>query len=413
MKRKKILTDSLIILLVTILMLAVLEVILRVTFPELKKYRKTPAHALAYEFNKDYLVALKPNVVKEFRIRKGEPDFGKVVTWRTNSQGFRGPEIGEKKGLRIIVYGDSNVQARFSDYQDTYPAVLQSLLRKKIKDVQVINAGIVGEGPDQHLLRLKHDLATVKPDIVVFHIFADNDYGDIIRNRLFKLSAEGELVKTNFPAEIDQKLNKVGSIIGYHLRGLYIQGLVNYVVTKRKELQQAKMSKQEKKKQLITLLEHKSSAEYEIYKKNLQRKYSHFGDHYDIDIASDPDSESAQTKIALMKKIILSAKQICDENSIKFLVVVQPSMIDLLSSSGYIDYVDLKKRFKKYKSTNLTDPLKQLCLEQQLNCVHLIDSYRQNHPETLYRNDGHWNTRGQYIAAQETLLGIMDNSVYP
>lgn len=52
-----------------------------------------------------------------------------VTHWSTNSASFRGPEIGEKTGLRIIVYGDSNILifARFSDVENTFPRDLQSL----------------------------------------------------------------------------------------------------------------------------------------------------------------------------------------------------------------------------------------------------------------------------------------------
>ena len=402
MKVRKILLDTLIIIVITLLFLAIIELVLRVTFPELKNYRKTPAHALAYEFNKDYLVALKPNVVKEFRIRKGEPDFGKVVTWKTNSLGFRGPEIGEKKGLRVIIYGDSNVQARFSDYQDTYPAVLQKLLRKKIKYAEVINAGLIGAGPDQSFLRLKHDFNAVKPDLVILHIFADNDYGDIIKNRLFKLSDTGTLVRTGLPATVDKKLPSLKRNIVYALRHLYLQGAIYYVATKIADIKQSKLSNEQKVTKKMEILEDRASRSYQVYIKDKRRQFSHFGDNYDIDVATDPDSESARIKIAIMDEIILSAKRFCDEKRVNFLLVVQPSMTDLTSIPGRIGYRNLTKRYKKYKPSNLTDPLKQLCSTQSLNCVHLIDSYRQNSPEDFYRNDGHWNTKGQQLAAKET-----------
>src|SRR5439155_6628510 len=73
--------------------------------------------------------------------------------------------------------------------------------------IEVINAGVDGFGPDQSLLRFEQEVDVYQPDIVVFHIFADNDFGDIIRNRLFDVDPSGALVKTMHVRTIDHCLD--------------------------------------------------------------------------------------------------------------------------------------------------------------------------------------------------------------
>ncbi len=56
---------------------------------------------------------------------------------------------------------------------------------------EVLNAGVVGWGPDQEYLRMQRELDRLKPTVVVLAIFADNDKGDLMRDRLFRLAPDG------------------------------------------------------------------------------------------------------------------------------------------------------------------------------------------------------------------------------
>jgi len=394
---KKLLKDTLIIIAVTLAMLALIELALRVFAPGLKDLRYKPA-SVAFQHNEKYLVALKPNVEKLYN--KG----GAKVIWKTNSLGFRGEEIGEKTRPRVIVYGDSNVHARFSPDAETYPVVIEQQLRNAGINMQVINAGMTGSGPDQSLLRLQEDFDKVQPDIVIIHVFADNDYGDIIKNRLFKLNEKGELIKSGFPVTVDKRFSSFSYAAVEFFSPLYIQGAINFLVSNSS---QVKENSPEQKEKTFHLLEENNAVAYEIYAKDQPRQLSHFKDYYDIDIATRPESESAQTKIALMEKVLEAANSYCVKKKIKLLVVVQPSALDLTLRPHDLGYQDLTRRYENYKPTNLSDPLKMICAKHHLNCVHLIDSYKKNEPDTLYRDDDHWNAKGQQIAAEETLRKIL------
>ena len=115
--------------------------------------------------------------------------------YRINQWGFRGPDLDPRMPAhRIMVYGDSNVEAQFSNDGQTFAVQLHRELAGRFGlDYQVINAGVVGYGPDQVALRLEDELDVWHPDLIIDVIFADNDYGDLIRNGLYQIGPDGAL----------------------------------------------------------------------------------------------------------------------------------------------------------------------------------------------------------------------------
>lgn len=174
-------------------MLCVAELGLRILYPdkalEIAEQRQRIEN-VAYRFEPEYLVALKPNLSKTYK--RDVANGGDVVRWTTNRTSFRGPELRSEPDMRVIVYGDSNIQARCSKLHQTFPYKLEEYLASlSRRDVEVVNGGIIGSGPDQVLIRFSSEIELYEPDIVIFHVYADNDLGDIVRNRLFELDALG------------------------------------------------------------------------------------------------------------------------------------------------------------------------------------------------------------------------------
>jgi hypothetical protein len=110
----------------------------------------------------------------------------KPIVFRTNRYGAR-DHRDKFEGNTILMVGDSNVSAAFLDYEQTPTQVLERVLSRNGSAFNVINYGVDGYGPDQSLLRLRrvldgHEVGKVQ--YVVFHVFADNDYGDLLRNNI-------------------------------------------------------------------------------------------------------------------------------------------------------------------------------------------------------------------------------------
>jgi lysophospholipase L1-like esterase len=80
--------------------------------------------------------------------------------------------------LRIIAFGDSITEGTYggANAMETYPAILEKLLKQKHIDAEVINKGIPGETAPEALFRLQRDVVDLKPDIVLIMFGANDAY---------------------------------------------------------------------------------------------------------------------------------------------------------------------------------------------------------------------------------------------
>jgi lysophospholipase L1-like esterase len=119
------------------------------------------------------------------------PNATLTMTWgavpyrvRTNSLGLRGPEIPTEKAAgrrRILALGDSVTDGFFADDEDTYPAQLETLLRARGVDAEVVNAGMGACSIDAEAATLA-GLMGLRPDVVVL-TFVTNDIREIVGKR--------------------------------------------------------------------------------------------------------------------------------------------------------------------------------------------------------------------------------------
>jgi len=400
MYKVKVLKDTMIILAISFTLLVVSELMLRIIFPE--KLMDTPKKS-AYEVNKDYLISLKPNIKKTFV--RSDRNGGDIIHWRTNSNSFRGAELLDNPKTRIIVYGDSNIQARFSKDENTYAVKLKNyLIKTGVTDIEVVNAGVIGFGPDQSLIRFEKEADHYKPDMVIFHICADNDFGDVLRNRLFKLDPNHGLKETGDRNTLDDHLDAVK-------RRKFISSLL--IVRAAKKLARIiKPSLRNGKEERLNLLQRLVDEEFSVYKGGQPGEHFDLLGHYDLDVALDPDKESSKTKINLMEAILKKANIVALSKGIKLLIVIQPSVIDLTKGNAVLDYEYLQ-RYPKYRRTNLSDAVKNISVANNINYINLYEVFVKNDPENLFFRDGddHWNDQGQDIAAKETASYIVNRKM--
>lgn len=102
-----------------------------------------------------------------------------------NSNSLRGPEIGPKESLRILVLGDSVTVGFEVEYDETYAMQLQKLLSEQLnRPVEVINAGVRGYGTDQSYLYYKERGKLLQADIVLFLHIANDPLNNITLHRM-------------------------------------------------------------------------------------------------------------------------------------------------------------------------------------------------------------------------------------
>lgn len=153
--------------------------------------------------------ALAPNA----RGRWFNPLYEYDVDVQVNSRGLRSPEeVGYAKPggvYRIIVLGDSYVEALQVPLAASFPQQLGHLLRDAGLQAEVINAGVSGWGTDQQLLWLREEGVRYQPDLVLLAVYPGNDF---MNNHMplehanfggvrkpFFVRQNGALVLRNFP----------------------------------------------------------------------------------------------------------------------------------------------------------------------------------------------------------------------
>lgn len=395
MQIKNSIKDAALLVGITFVILLLGELSLRLIYPE--KIFTQPQNP-AFEFNPHYLSALRPNIEKTYI--RSEANGGDEIVWRTNSDAFRGNELIPNADKRIIVYGDSNIHARFSTDDNTYPGKLSSFLNDDASaEIEVVNAGIVGFGPDQSVLRLEKEFEQFNPDLIVLHVLAGNDYGDIIRNRLFELNDSNQLIETGFrDPNIFESVGFINSLLTVSAT-LSVSASISQMLTPRTEAEQ-----------MDDLLELFAHNEFDVYATGRERKYSVFSDHYDIDLAKDPSSYASKTKIKLMELLLTRANNFAKSKGVPLVLLIQPSIVDMTTTRSVINY-DFLQQFPEYRTSNLVAPIEQTALKENISHINLFSTFLEQDPEDLFFTDGndHWNDAGQELAARATATYILEH----
>jgi hypothetical protein len=387
--------DWLLLVASTAVSLALLEIFLRLWFPLFPS---------PYQADDVLLTKLVPGASKAFT--RLAVNGGQRIVSHINSQGFRGEELRAPVGQkRVIVYGDSNVQAEFSELAATFPKQLELRLAPSFgTGVEVINAGVVGYGPDQYSLRLAADLEKLRPALVVAVIFADNDFGDLIRNRIYRLNSRGKIELTPHPLAPQMKARLRAAAYPRGLRGLqterYAARLWSLALNKWSAVHGSAYDTDR------FLYVDQSLANRQTYYRDYMADSAHIGyvenpfdDYYDADIALQPDSASARYKVALMEQVLINLRDSAARAAAKLVLVILPSAID--ACDGYYFQVNTSK-YPQYDRARLSGVLEAMAMRNGIAYLNLFPAFRAQDANLYYFHGGddHWNDAGQARAAQ-------------
>ncbi len=153
------------------------------------------------------------------RISIKNPDTGEVVETRTNSFGLRGSEPSLPKlpeTIRVVVLGDETVLGLEVADEETFAIRLQELLTVAWhRPVEVINAAVPGDCPLIAALRLRHELAALRPDLVICHFDMSDVADDYLLRRLTVLGRGDEPLSCPHPL-LEKPIRGVGQQVGDH-----------------------------------------------------------------------------------------------------------------------------------------------------------------------------------------------------
>jgi GDSL-like Lipase/Acylhydrolase family len=332
---------------------------------------------------------------------------GETVVHRINRAGFRGPEIGPKGAApRVVVYGDSFIHATYSTEEETFARQLERALAGRLgRPVEVVNAGVSSYGPDQILLRLDEELPALKPDLIIVSIFAGNDYGDLLRNKLFRLDADGRLeanpwaldpqVKTRFDlAQRESILLRAARRIagGRHAQAAPSAAGGDEGAALLEEAEREYRSAVVDRDPLVT--------------------NTHI-DYFSADVSLRPSAPSSSYKVRLMGALMQALRDKARAHQVPLVFMFIPHPIDVVA--GYDSPAIDRSRYPDYRPRNLVAPLEGAATSLGVSAVSLFDVLSSPADEGLFfrGGDDHWTAKGQQRAAQAVAQRLVDERWLP
>ncbi len=358
-----------------------------------------------YDYSPRYLFRLRPNAWSATTLLA--INGGQTVLHHVNSRGYRGDELlpaGQAK--RVVVYGDSFIHAFYTPDEETFTEQLEREIARGLgKPVEVVNAGTSSYGPDQNLLRMQDELQALAPDLVILAVFAGNDFGDLIRNKMFELDAQGTLRSRPFVLTDELRVR-------FELT--HRESILRIAARRAKASAGAALTpghpgattKDPRVANMDEWLE-VAAAEYSSYlRDDVVTEPS--VDRYNADASLLPNSEAARYKVRLMEAVLRKAAEVAAVRSIPFMLLFIPYPVDVLDGhdAARVD----TPRFPDYRRTNLTDSLQGIGTRNGIDYVNLFDTFRARRNEALYYRGGddHWTSVGQKLAAQVTAKHILE-----
>jgi hypothetical protein len=333
----------------------------------------------------------------------GPRNGGGIVLVTVNSDGFRGDELRRGGDPRIVVYGDSCVEADYSPLAETFTRRLEVRLSSALgRPVETVNAGVNGYGPDQAFRRFQEDARSLRPIGIVFTVFADNDFGDLIRNRLFRLEGE-DLVEAGgvLGESVRQMFDPEGRDRGF----LLYERLRNVLRRSRRAHRATPEAREENRRtamaRYLQLSDELCRREYEETVRKGNPVISDLvKDHYDADVSFSPGSDAAAYKRRLFEAVLRRVRAAALGEHVRVLVLVVPSPIDVCD--GYEIRVD-PRQYPGYDRRRLTTEATGAARRAGLDVLDLFDPFQRAGAADLYYHppgEDHWNAGGQDLAAR-------------
>lgn len=369
--------------------LLAIELLLRTFFP---------VRAVIYQLDDQLLYELIPGARRLFVHVPGNG--GEKILVEINDEGFRGDELdlANKEKPRIAVFGDSFIEAEFSRLEDTFVEQLE----KQLGGVEAVNAGVIGYGPDQVTARIEAELDRIAPDLAIVSIFVGNDFGELARNKLFRLDAAGEAVR-NTPRVGPGLQKEFADAHRANARPTTIRALFALAAALETK-EQPDLSKL-----IAAYIDDSLARQTKDYERYVEQGDdivdNFFVDTYDADVALFPDQPSSKWKRAAMDALFARLDRTFKAKTIPWIVMIIPDPIDVAEN------YDLQIDETKYPSrdrTRLTHTVAELAEKRGIRCVNLYDTLTEKNGERLYfrHGDNHWNALGQKRAAEHVATFI-------
>jgi hypothetical protein len=333
--------------------------------------------------------------------RNSEPNGGRRVLFVVNSDGYRGDELRRDPGLRVVVYGDSFVEADYAPLAETFAKRLEARLAEALhRDLEAVNAGVNGYGPDQALRRFEDEARSLRPALAVVVVYAGNDFGDVLRNRLYRLEGRRLVEGGGFLAPgLWWQFEDARRRTPFHL----LRALKRLTNARRRPVDPLPRKLAGYVARSVAMCED----EYRRIVVQGERAVEDvFRDPYDADVALAPGSPAAAYKRDLLEAVLGRWREQAETAGVPLLAIVVPPAID--ACDAFDIQVD-RASYPDYDPSRLSHAAAEAARRQGLAVVELYGPFRAAGADGLYQHydDDHWNARGQDLAARLAVERIL------
>lgn len=365
MAKKDILINISVAVITIILFLSLFEITLRIFFPQM---------LYTFQFDEDLVYKLAPNVNTVYYYKN---EFNSKFT--TNSKGIVGeeeyPYEKEKDKYRIIMLGDSFVEARQVDNNEKASWLLENNLKKEGFNVDVINMGVSGYGTDQEAYYLISEGLKYNPQLVILNIFVGNDVSETAKDEVYKLE-NGNLVKNKVKIAAYRKV--WASVRSYsHVASFFSENFLKPFLFKKGK------SKEGIKEIPIRFLNNLNNPSDNNYEKN------------------------ALEKVSLLIK---NMKNTLELDNIKLLVVIIPEKEQISKEIFQAHY-----NVTDWNTINITKYqtiLINLLNDEKIEYIDLLPILRGEQNNSFYfEEDSHLNIEGNKKLAETIHRRILDSNI--
>lgn len=330
-----------------------------------------------------------------------------------NSHGFRDYERTYEKPkdtFRILIFGDSYVEALQVPLEDSFPALLEKKLNtgSSTKKVEVIALGQSGFGTADAYMRYVNFGVKYSPDLVILAFLTGNDFRDnskvLSREALayyYVFDDKGQLVLDSSKYEEYERgmISQVRGLFQSLKRKSYLLSLVServYLLMRKFE---------------ETRFEHKLAGMPQV---NENREIDPFSD---LNIYRTDVSMPWKDAFEISKSLILKFKDTVEKDGAKFVLVtlsnaeqVHPRIREKLNARypGAFDYERPDRMLEEFAK------------QKGIIALKLMPEFREYHLQTgkdLHgfgsSGVGHWNENGHRLAAEEILNFLQQQNLLP
>ena len=287
---------------------------------------------------------------------------------KTNSLGLAAPELLSEKPspgtTRILVVGDAFSMPEGVEYENAYPALLETILNKTTdnKKVEVINGGVTGYGPVEQNVQIKELVPQLKPHIVVYQFFI-NEFQEA---HIAPETRHQNIGFTTLPFR--QQILSQSQIKEY----LYI------FRNKFAGMIKNKPSQKRYWKALLPFYEKENNEYYE------------------------------QSKLDIVENYLMQMSDVCKQNRAKMVIYFVPAAI-AVSKPEYISYYPWNQDVLDRSRFDFNLPfqhLQKMGKDLDIPVVDLTPELKKYHDQPVYfPGSWHWNAKGHKVAAKSCELG--------